>query len=628
MSNVKKETQNTQPATMPRFPGGGGGGPHMAAMSVMSKPKNFKESLFRLLRYFKPHAFMFTMVVLINIVATVCNSLGPRILGYATNEISRGTIAVLKGTGIPIDMGVLAKILTTLAFIYVFSAILRYIDNYILSGITQRTMYDLRRSVDERLRKLPLEYYDKNAHGDILSRVTNDVDTISNTVQQSLNQAITSVISLITVFTIMLSISPLLTLIGAVTLPLGIISASFIIKFSQKFFKGQQKSLGRLNGYIEEMYTGHNVIKAFGREERSVKDFDAINQTLYSYAWKAQFASGVMMPIISFMTDLGYVAVAVVGATMVIKGQVLIGDIQAFVQYLRQFSHPIATLASTANTIQSAVAAAERIFELLDENEQSPESKAPVVPDKVSGHVQFDHVRFGYTEDNILIKDLNADFKSGNMIAIVGPTGAGKTTIVNLLLRFYDIQGGEMRIDSVSIMDMTREELRSHFGMVLQDTWLFMGSIKENIRYGRLEASDEEVVSAAKAAYADHFIRQLPGGYDFELNEDASNISQGQRQLLTIARAILSDPDILILDEATSSVDTRTEHIIQKAMEGLMKGRTSFVIAHRLSTIKDADRILVLRDGDIVETGTHEELLSKNGFYSELYNSQFKQQTA
>ncbi len=618
--NNTPNASNSGSVRMPRVLAGGGHGRNLMAGP---KPKNFKQSLWRLLGYFKPHARMLAVIVTINIVATVCNNLGPRFLGYATNEIARGVMSALNGEGAPVDLQALKSIIGMLAGIYLTSSALRYLDNFVLAGIVQRTMYSLRRTIDEKLDQLPLEYYDQKAHGDILSRVTNDVDTISNSVHQCLTQVINSLISVVTIITVMLFISPLLTLIAMVTLPAGMFAAGWIIKHSQKYFRGQQNALGQLGGFIEEMYAGHNVIKAFGREQSSTDTFSDINCGLYGFAWKAQFATGVMMPIVGFLTNLGYVGVSVAGAVLVIRQSLQIGDIQAFVMYLRNFSHPIANLASVANTIQSAVAAAERIFELLDEKEQSSEPALPVCLENTRGEVDFSHVRFAYQPDVELIRDLSAHIRSGASVAIVGPTGAGKTTLVNLLLRFYDIQGGAILIDGVDIAGMERSQLRSHFGVVLQDAWLFTGSIRENIRYGRLDATDEEVVAAARAAYADHFIRQLPGGYDFELTEDASNISQGQRQLLTIARAILSDPDILILDEATSSVDTRTEQIIQKAMESLMRGRTSFIIAHRLSTVKNADMIFVLRSGDIVEQGTHENLMKQDGFYTKLYNSQF-----
>lgn len=600
------------------------GGRHGAGRPMMTTAhaKNFKGSFMRLAGFLKPYSVPLFAVLLLNVASTAVSALVPKALSGAVNEIARGTQAVLTGTGAGVSMPLVGRILAVIAAMYLVSSAASYAVQYILSGLTQRAMYDLRKRADEKLSRLPLSYFDKNPFGDTLSRVTNDIDTIANSLQQSLNQALNSLLSIIMVFVVMLTISPWLTLAGLGAMPLGIILSGTLIKFSQKFFKGQQKSLGELNGYIEETYNGHEVIKAFGREQVSKQHFSQLNDTLYDYAWKAQFCSGIMMPIIIFITNLGYVVVAIAGGYMITAGKLLVGDIQAMIQYIRQFSHPVSMVANIANILQSAVAAAERVFELLDEPEETPDPSQPKEILNAKGEVRIESLTFGYGEDPVL-KNISAWAKNGQRVAIVGPTGSGKTTLVNLLMRFYEPQKGHITIDGVELSDMTRAELRSHFGMVLQDTWLFKGSIMENIRYGRLDASDEEVVAAAKAACAHRFIRQLPGGYDFELGEDATNISQGQRQLLTIARALLADPDILILDEATSSVDTRTEQLIQNAMTTLMQGRTSFVIAHRLSTIKDADAIIVIKDGEIIERGNHEALLTAGGFYKNLYQSQF-----
>ncbi|MDF3004246.1 MAG: transporter [Oscillospiraceae bacterium] len=602
------------------FVGGrhGGGRP----MMTTAHAKNFKGSFMRLAGFLKPYSVALFAVLVLNVASTAVSALVPKVLSGAVNEIARGTQAVLTGTGTGVSMPLVGRILAVIAAMYLVSSAASYAVQYILSGLTQRAMYDLRKRADEKLTRLPLSYFDKNSFGDTLSRVTNDIDTIANSLQQSLNQALNSLLSIIMVFVVMLSISPWLTLAGLGAMPLGIILSGALIKFSQKFFTGQQKSLGELNGYIEETYNGHEVIKAFGREQATQQHFAQLNDTLYDYAWKAQFCSGIMMPVIIFITNLGYVVVAIAGGYMVTAGKLLVGDIQAMIQYIRQFSHPVSMVANIANILQSAVAAAERVFELLDEPEETPDPAQPKAIANAKGEVRIEGLTFGYGDDPVL-KNISAWAKNGQRVAIVGPTGSGKTTLVNLLMRFYEPQQGCITIDGIELTDMTRAELRSHFGMVLQDTWLFKGSIMENIRYGRLDASDEEVIAAAKAACAHRFIRQLPGGYDFELGEDATNISQGQRQLLTIARALLADPDILILDEATSSVDTRTEQLIQNAMTTLMQGRTSFVIAHRLSTIKDADAIIVIKDGEIIERGNHETLLAAGGFYKNLYQSQF-----
>ncbi len=600
------------------------GGRHSTGRVMMTpaRPKNFKSSFMRLAGFLKPYWVSLLVVLLLNVGSTAVSALVPKALSGAVNEIARGTQAMLTGGGAGVSMALIGRILAVIAAMYLVSSVASYIVQYMLAGLTQRAMYDLRKRADEKLTRLPLGFFDKNSYGDTLSRVTNDIDTIANALQQSLNQALNSLLSIVMIFFVMLSISPWLTFAGLAAMPLGVVLSGLLIRFSQKFFKGQQKSLGELNGYIEETYNGHEVIKAFGREETARKRFAQLNDTLCDYAWKAQFCSGVMMPVIIFITNLGYVVVAVAGGYMITAGKLLVGDIQAMIQYIRQFSHPVSMVANIANILQSAVAAAERVFELLDAPEEIPDPAQPKAIANAKGEVRIENLTFGYGDEPVL-KNISAWAKNGQRVAIVGPTGSGKTTLVNLLMRFYEPQQGHISIDGIGLADMPRAELRSHFGMVLQDTWLFKGSILENIRYGRLSATDDDVIAAAKAACAHRFIRQLPGGYDFELGEDATNISQGQRQLLTIARALLADPDILILDEATSSVDTRTERLIQNAMTTLMHGRTSFVIAHRLSTIKDADAILVIKDGEIIERGDHEALLAAGGFYKNLYQSQF-----
>lgn len=599
-------------------PGRGPGG-----MVPGEKAKNTRGTLARLLEYMKPHRVALVLVIVMTVLSTVAGNLGPRIIGFATNEIQLGAERILKGTG-GMDYRAIAVILVLLGGAYLLNALFTYIQNVLMVNVTQKTMYQLRRRVDEKIKTLPIGYYDRHQLGDILSRVTNDVDTVSNSLQQSVTQLLNSSLSLVTILVMMLAISPLLTLVALLTLPLTVLISTGIIKRSQPLFVRQQSSLGHLNGHIEEMYSGHNVTKAFGREELALEEFDRINNERWESSYKANFMSGIIHPLSNLISNLGYVIVTVVGGVMAIGGSLLLGDIQSFAQYLRNFSQPITQLSNIMNTLQSTIAAAERIFEFLDEAEEQPvPAEALRQPARMEGSVVFDHVRFGYDPGNVLIKDFNLEVKSGEMVAIVGPTGAGKTTLVNLLMRFYDLQGGSISIDGVNIADMDRLRLREYFGMVLQDTWLFHGTIRENIRYGRLEATDGEVEQAARASYAHNFIRTLPGGYEMVLSEDASNISQGQRQLLTIARALLSDPRILILDEATSSVDTRTEVLIQRAMRTLLKGRTSFVIAHRLSTIRDADKIIVLNNGDVVEVGTHDQLLARGGFYANLYNSQF-----
>lgn len=606
-----------------------GFGPRHGGIGVPpQKAKNFKGTFKRLSRYLSPYKFRLLAVLITAILGTLFSILGPKILGLVTTAIFTGMNEKL--SGIPdggIDFVYIIRILILLAGLYLFSSLFTFIQQFVMASVAQRTVYTLRQEAEEKIAKLPFAYFDSTNHGETLSRVINDVDNISTTLQQSLTQIITALVTIVGVIIMMLTISPWMTLITFITLPLSAFITVFLAKKSQIHFKGQQKALGQLSGHVEEIYTGHEVVKAFGHEKKATKEFIEMNDKLYQSGWKAQFISGVIMPLMSFVSNIGYVLISVVGGIFVTQKTVSIGDIQAFIQYARQFTHPIQQIANIANIIQSTIASAERVFELLDEVEEIPESTNPKVISYPKGQVDFEHVAFGYKPGVSLIKDLNIDVKSGQTIAIVGPTGAGKTTLVNLLMRFYETNSGTIKIDGVDIKDMRRADLRSMFGMVLQDTWLFNGTILENIAYGREGASKEEVVQAAKAAHADHFIRTLPNSYQTVLNEEATNISQGQKQLLTIARAILANPTILILDEATSSVDTRTEINIQKAMDQLMKGRTSFVIAHRLSTIKDADHILVMKEGTVIEQGNHKQLLQQQGFYAELYNSQFKGKT-
>ncbi len=612
----------------------------------VEKAKDFQGTLRRLLQYFLPQKLRLSIVLIAAILGTVFNIVGPKILGLATTKLFAGLLAkyevlgknqaiskaLAKNPALPlhlspvpgIDFGYIGNVLLILLGLYLISAIFMFVQQYLMAGVAQRTVYKLRKEVDEKLSRLPLKYFDGRTHGEILSRAVNDMDNISTTLQQSVTQLISSVVTLLGVLVLMLTISWELSLIVLVTLPLSMFIVTRIAKRSQDYFRKQQRSLGDLNGHVEEMYTGHKIVKAFGHEGKAIAQFDEFNEKLYDAGWKAQYVSGIIMPLMRFVGNIGYVFVAVFGAVMVTQNAISIGDVQAFIQYAQQFTQPITMLANIANVIQSSMASAERIFELLDEEEQVPEAANAVVIEDPQGAVEFQHVRFGYSEDNILMEDMNIDVKPGQMIAIVGPTGAGKTTLVNLLMRFYEVNSGKIMLDGIDITQLKRGDLRRTFGMVLQDTWLFNGTIRDNIAYGREDASEEEIMRASKAAYADHFIRTLPEGYGMVLNEEASNISSGQRQLLTIARAFLADPEILILDEATSSVDTRTELLIQKAMSELMKGRTSFVIAHRLSTIRDADLILVMNHGTIIEKGTHEGLLAQNGFYADLYNSQFR----
>ena len=601
-----------------------GHGPHAGNQ----KAKDFKGTLVRLSKYLKPYRVGLVVVAIAAITSVIFSIISPKIMAKITDELIRPILELVGGnpTPSPIDFSYIWNIVVILIALYVLSAAFSYLQQFIMAGVSQKVVYDLRRDIDEKLARLPLKFFDSHTHGELLSRFTNDVDNISATLQQSITQVITSVTTVVGVLIMMLTISPLLTLISIIVIPLSGILMMMVVKRSQKYFIGQQKKLGELNGHIEEMYTGHNVVKAFGHEKKAIDEFDEVNEGLYSVGWRAQFLSGLVMPIINFIGNLGYVLVAVVGGVLVTKGRITVGDIQAFIQYNRQFTQPIAQVAQISNIIQSTVASAERVFELLDEEEVIPEPVNPVKAKADCGAVEFEHVKFGYREDRILINDMNIKAEPGQMVAIVGPTGAGKTTLVNLLLRFYELNGGRILVDDVDITEMNRADLRKKFGMVLQDTWLFNGTIRDNIAYGKKNATEEEIIAAAKAAHADHFIRVLPEGYDTILNEEVSNISQGQKQLLTIARALLADPEIMILDEATSSVDTRTELQIQNAMKTLMKGRTSFVIAHRLSTIREADVILVMKDGDVIETGNHETLMDQNGFYADLYNSQFNQE--
>lgn len=594
----------------------------MRGPGAVEKPKDFKGSVKKILAYIGRYRISIFIVMAVAAASTVFNVIGPKVLGKATTALSEGIMNKVAGTG-GIDFSYIGKILIGVLLLYGVSAVFNFVQGWIMSGVTQKVCYRLRKEISEKINRMPMKYFESRTYGEVLSRITNDVDTLGMGLNQSITQIITSVTTMIGVLVMMLSISPLMTLIALIILPVSAILVSFVVKRSQKFFKTQQEYLGHINGQVEETYGGHLVIKAFNKEDSVLEEFNATNKVLYDSAWKSQFVSGMMHPIMMFVGNIGYVGVAFLGGFLAIKGVITIGDIQAFIQYVRNFTQPIQQIAQVTNMMQSMAAAAERVFEFLEEEEEQQIVENPANVLDVVGNVEFKNVSFGYNPDQIIINDFSAKIKAGQKIAIVGPTGAGKTTMVKLLMRFYDVNSGEILIDGHNIKDFNRRELRDAFGMVLQDTWLFNGSIMENIRYGRLDATDEEVMEAAKAAHAHRFIQTLPGGYDMELNEDASNVSQGQKQLLTIARTILADNRILILDEATSSVDTRTEIRIQQAMDNLMRGRTSFVIAHRLSTIKDADMILVMKDGDIVEMGNHEELIAKNGFYTELYNSQF-----
>ncbi|WP_203341097.1 ABC transporter ATP-binding protein [Planococcus beijingensis] len=603
------------------------GPPHGGANMPPQKAKDFKGTFRRLVSYLKPRRKKLAAVFLVAILSTVFTIVGPKIMGMAITELFEGAYGQLQGVpGGGIDFGVIGQILAVLAGLYLFSSLFSYIQQYMMSTVAQDTVYDLRQDVNKKLEKLPLKYFDGRPNGETLSRMTNDIDTIGSTLQQSLTQFITSIVTIVGILVMMLTISPLLTLIAVVSLPLSLFVIGPILKKSQKYFSSQQKNLGRLNGHVEEMYTGHQVVKAFGHEAKSNEQFDEVNEELYQAGRKAQFISGIIMPMMTLIGNLSYVVISIVGGILVTQRAISIGDIQAFITYSKQFTQPITQTANIANIIQSTIAAAERVFELLDEQEEVEEVTTSVLP-RAKGAVVFEDVDFGYDQD-LLIHKMNIDVRPGQTVAIVGPTGAGKTTLINLLMRFYELNGGSILIDGLDSRQMSRHELRQNFGMVLQDTWLFNGTIRDNIAYGKTGASEEEILAAAEAAHADHFIRTLPDGYDTILNQEVSNISQGQKQLLTIARAILADPPIMILDEATSSVDTRTEIFIQQAMNLLMKERTSFVIAHRLSTIKDADLILVMDKGTVIEQGTHQQLLDKDGFYADLYHSQFSTEVA
>jgi ATP-binding cassette subfamily B multidrug efflux pump len=596
-------------------------------MAPAEKAKNFKGSISKLMQYIGRYKIAILAVMIMAAASTVFTVIGPKVLGKATTGLSEGLMKKITGTG-GIDFSYIGRILIIVLCLYACSAIFSFIQGWIMTGVSQKVCYRLRKEISEKINRMPMKYFESRTYGEVLSRITNDVDTLGMGLNQSITTIITSVATMIGVLVMMLSISPLMTIIAIVILPISVGLVSFVVKKSQSYFKTQQEYLGHINGQIEETYGGHMVVKSFNKEKDMVDTFDKTNAVLYSSAWKSQFFSGMMQPIMMFVGNLGYAGVALSGGMLAINGVITIGDIQAFIQYVKNFTQPITQIAQVINQVQSMAAASERVFEFLEEEEEEQIAANPVPTDNIRGEVEFKHVKFGYKEDQIIIKDFCANVKPGQKVAIVGPTGAGKTTMVKLLMRFYDVNSGEILIDGHNIKDFNRRELRDAFGMVLQDTWLYKDTIMENIRYGKLDATDEEVIAAAKAAHAHHFIETLPGGYNMELNEDASNVSQGQKQLLTIARAILADNPILILDEATSSVDTRTEIQIQNAMDNLMKGRTSFVIAHRLSTIKDADIILVMKEGDIVEQGNHEELLAKGGFYADLYNSQFEEAEA
>lgn len=606
-----------------RRPHGPMGGPGRGMMPG-EKPKDFKNSIEKLVRYLGRYWYAIVAVMIFAAVSTVFSVAGPKVMARATNALVEGLGKKIAGTG-SIDFTYIAKVLLFTLGLYICSAVFSFIQGMIMTGITQKTCYRMRKEISEKINRMPMKYFESRTYGEVLSRITNDVDTLGQSLNQSVTQIITSVATLVGTLVMMISISGIMTLISLVILPVSAILISFIIKHSQKYFRQQQEYLGHINGQVEEVYGGHLVVQAYNKQESTIKKFEDTNQILFQSAWKSQFLSGLMQPIMQFVGNLGYVGVAISGGLLAIRGTIGVGEIQAFIQYVRNFTQPIQQIAQVANMLQSMSAASERVFEFLDEEEEELTVEHAVHLDHVDGYVDFSHVSFGYNPGQIIIRDFSAHVTPGQKIAIVGPTGAGKTTMVKLLMRFYDVTGGAIQMDGHDIRDFNRQELRDAFGMVLQDTWLFKGSIMENIRYGRLDATDEEVIEAAKAAHAHHFIQTLPGGYQMELNEDASNVSQGQKQLLTIARAILADNPVLILDEATSSVDTRTEVRIQKALDNLMRGRTSFIIAHRLSTIRNADLILVMKDGDIIEQGTHEQLLAQKGFYADLYNSQFEE---
>lgn len=619
MSNERQEFKMPKRRRGPM----GGHGP-MGGMIGGEKAKDFKGSFSKLLAYIGRYKFAILTVMIFAAASTVFSVIGPKVMGKATTELAEGLMRKIGGIG-GIDFDKIAHILMLTLGLYLCSAAFTFIQSWIMTGITQKICYRMRKEISEKINRMPMKYFESRTYGEVLSRITNDVDTLGQGLNQSVTQIITSTATIIGVIVMMLSISPLMTLIALVVLPVSAILMSTVVKFSQKYFRTQQNYLGKINGQVEETYSGHLVIKAFNKEKETIENFDKTNNVLYTSAWKSQFLSGLMQPIMMFVGNMGYAGVAISGGILAIRGTIGIGDIQAFIQYVKNFTQPIQQIAQVINQVQSMTAASERVFEFLGEEEEDQTAENPVALTNPKGAVTFSHVRFGYDPKQVVIKDFSADVKPGQKIAIVGPTGAGKTTIVMLLMRFYDVDSGSISLDGHDIRDFNRHNLRDYFGMVLQDTWLFKGTIMENIRYGRLDATDEEVIAAAKAAHADHFIRTLPEGYEMELNEDASNVSQGQKQLLTIARAILADNPVLILDEATSSVDTRTEERIQKAMDNLMEGRTSFIIAHRLSTIKNADLILVMKEGDIIEQGTHSQLLEAGGFYADLYNSQFEE---
>ena len=609
--------------------GNGFGGPGMHSMGSGEKAKNFKGTMKELLKYLKPYRVLIILVVMFAIGSAAFSIVGPKILGKATTKIFEGLMGKVTGAASSgMDFEYIGNLLLLLLGLYLISAGFSFIQGYVMSGVSQKVSYKMRKEISEKINRMPLNYFDTRTHGEVLSRVTNDVDSISQNLNQSMTQVITAITTIIGVLIMMFSISFYMTLVALLILPVSGLLIATVVKKSQKFFKQQQEYLGNVNGQVEEVYGGHNIVKAFNGEEDAIEEFNKINDKLYASAWKSQFISGMMMPIMTFVGNLGYVMVSILGGWLAIKKSIEVGDILSFIQYVRNFTQPIAQTAQVANLMQSTAAAAERVFEFLEEEEEVQFVENPVALDGITGNVTFENVHFGYNPEKTIINDFSTNVKPGQKVAIVGPTGAGKTTMVKLLMRFYDVNTGEILIDGHNIQDFNRDDLRELFGMVLQETWLFNGTIMENIRYGRLDATDEEVINAAKAAHAHHFVKTLPDGYNMVLNEEASNVSQGQKQLLTIARAILADPKLLILDEATSSVDTRTEVLIQKAMENLMANRTSFIIAHRLSTIRDADLILVMKDGDIVEQGSHVELLEADGFYASLYNSQFDQMEA
>ena len=598
------------------------GGRGAAGMMPGEKAKNFKGTMAKLLRYLSRFLPAIITVLVCAAASTVFSIFGPKVLGQATTKLFEGVMAMLTSTG-GIDFSAIGQILLFLLAIYLVSALLSYVQGWVMAGVATKVSYSMRRDISEKIDRMPLSYFDRVPNGEVLSRITNDVDTVTQTLNQSLSQIVTNVTMMVGVLCMMLSISPLMTLVALCILPVSVLIVMNVVKRSQPYFRQQQDYLGHVNGHVEEMYGGHVVVTAFGREEESLGVFDKMNAKLYNAAWKSQFLSGMMMPLMNFAGNLGYVGICVLGGFLSLNGSITVGDIQAFIQYVRNFTQPINQIANISNVLQQTAAAAERVFAFLEEEEEPADPESPLSPELIQGEVDFAHVHFGYTPEKTIIHDFSAVIQPGKKVAIVGPTGAGKTTMVKLLMRFYDVTDGAILLDGYDVRQFARNDLRDSFGMVLQDTWLYNGTIRENIRYGRLSATDEEVLAAAKAAQVDHFVRTLPDGYDTVLNEEATNISQGQKQLLTIARTIISEPRILIFDEATSSVDTRTELAIQKAMDHLMEGRTSFIIAHRLSTIRDADLILVMKDGDIVETGTHTELLAKHGFYAELYQSQF-----